>query len=144
VKAKNQRLTLIGIAAVAMVGAVLLAMSALKDEAAYFYSPADLATARPTPDQALRLGGMVADKSIKRDTDGVTIHFVVTDGKAQTPVSFTGIAPDLFKEKSGVVAEGKLRADGVFVADNILAKHDERYMPPQMEGKMHKTGTLKS
>jgi cytochrome c-type biogenesis protein CcmE len=141
-KAKNQRLTLILLAVAAMIGAVLLAMSAMKDEAAYFYSPADLAAARPGPDQALRLGGMVADKSIKRAADGVTITFTVTDGKAQTPVTFTGIAPDLFKENSGVVAEGKLRADGVFVADNILAKHDERYMPPEMDGKMHKTGKV--
>lgn len=141
-KAKNQRLVLVIVAAVAMVGAVLLAMSGLKDEAAYFYAPADLAAAKPAPDQALRLGGMVADKSIQRDADGVTIRFTVTDGKAQTPVRFTGIAPDLFKENSGVVAEGKLGADGVFVADNILAKHDERYMPPQMDGKMHKTGKV--
>ena len=72
----------------------------------------------------------------------MTITFMVTDGKAQTPVRFKGIAPDLFKENSGVVAEGKLGADGVFVADNILAKHDERYMPPQMDGKMHKTGKV--
>ncbi|MBK8631604.1 MAG: cytochrome c maturation protein CcmE [Sphingomonadales bacterium] len=141
-KAKNQRLTLILVAVAAMIGAALLAMSALKDEAAYFYSPADLAAARPSADQALRLGGMVADKSIKREADGVTITFMVTDGKAQTPVRFKGIAPDLFKENSGVVAEGKLGADGVFVADNILAKHDERYMPPQMDGKMHKTGKV--
>lgn len=141
-KAKNQRLTLIVIAVGAMIGAALLAMSALKDEAAYFYAPADLASARPAPDQALRLGGMVKDKSIQRDADGVTIRFIVTDGKAETPVRFTGIAPDLFKENSGVVAEGKLSTDGVFVADNILAKHDERYMPPQMDGKMHKTGTV--
>jgi cytochrome c-type biogenesis protein CcmE len=143
VKAKHQRLSLAIAALVAMIGSGLLAMSALKDQAAYFYAPADLAKERPSPDQSIRLGGMVADKSIKREADGVTISFVVTDNKVTTPVRFKGIVPDLFKENSGVVAEGKLGADGVFVADNILAKHDERYMPPQMDGKMHKTGAVK-
>ena len=141
-KAKNQRLTLILLAVAAMIGAALLAMSALKDEAAYFYTPSDLAASPPAAGQAMRLGGMVADKSIQRDKDGVTIHFIVTDGKAQTPVRFTGIAPDLFKENSGVIAEGTLGSDKIFVADTILAKHDERYMPPQMAGKMHKTGKV--
>jgi cytochrome c-type biogenesis protein CcmE len=142
-KAKHQRLGLIAAALVALLGSGLLAMSALKDQAAYFYAPSDIAKARPTPDQSIRLGGMVAGKSIKRAADGVTIDFVVTDNKVTTPVRFTGIVPDLFKENSGVVAEGKLGADGVFVADTILAKHDERYMPPQMDGKMHKTGAVK-
>ena len=93
--------------------------------------------------KAVRLGGMVADKSIRHDPDGVTIHFVVEDGKAKVPVTFKGIAPDLFKEKSGVVAEGEFHSDGTFVANNLLAKHDERYMPPELAGKMHKTDTLK-
>jgi cytochrome c-type biogenesis protein CcmE len=142
-KAKHQRLGLAIAALVAITGSGLLAMSALKDQAAYFYSPGDLEKADVKPGQAIRLGGMVADKSIKREGDGLTINFMVTDGKAQTPVRFKGITPDLFKENSGVVAEGKMGADGVFVADNILAKHDERYMPPQLDGKMHKTGEVK-
>jgi cytochrome c-type biogenesis protein CcmE len=142
-KAKHQRLGLIGAAMVALIGSGLLAMSALKDQAAYFYAPSDIAKARPAPGQSIRLGGMVLDKSIKRAADGVTIDFVVTDNAVTTPVRFRGIVPDLFKENSGVIAEGKLGADGVFVADTILAKHDERYMPPQMDGKMHKTGAVK-
>ncbi len=142
-KAKHQRLSLAIAAVVALIGSGLLAMTALKDQAAYFYAPADLAAAQVKAGQAIRLGGMVADKSIKRDPDGVTINFLVTDGKATTPVRFKGIAPDLFKENSGVVAEGSMNASGTFVADNILAKHDERYMPPQMAGKMHKTGAVK-
>jgi cytochrome c-type biogenesis protein CcmE len=141
-RAKHQRLSLAVAAVAALLGSGLLAMTALKDQAAYFYAPADLATAKVAPGQAIRLGGMVADKSIKRDPDGVTITFIVTDGKATTPVRFKGIAPDLFKENSGVVAEGSLANDGLFIADNILAKHDERYMPPQMDGKMHKTGKV--
>jgi cytochrome c-type biogenesis protein CcmE len=142
-KAKHQRLSLAIAAVVALIGSGLLAMTALKDQAAYFYAPADLAAAQVKAGQAIRLGGMVADKSIKRDPDGVTINFLVTDGKATTPVRFKGIAPDLFKENSGVVAEGSMNSSGTFVADNILAKHDERYMPPQMAGKMHKTGAVK-
>lgn len=143
-KAKHQRLTLGLVAVVALIGATLLAMSALKDQAAYFYSPADVQRegVQVQVGKPIRLGGMVADKSIVRDPDGVTIRFIVTDGPAQLPVRFKGIVPDLFKENSGVVAEGRFEPDGVFVADNILAKHDERYMPPQLEGARHKTDTL--
>jgi len=132
VKPKHQRLVLIVLAAVAMFGAVVLAMWGLQDRAAYFVTPADVAAGKTTPDKAIRLGGMVVTGSLKRDPDGVTIRFLVSDGKAETPVVFRGITPDLFKEGNGVVAEGRLSPDGLFVADNILAKHDERYMPPQM------------
>lgn len=142
-KPKHQRLTLAILALTSVVGAGVLAAVSLEDRAAYFYSPADLVAAKPAVGQAIRLGGMVADKSIKHEADGVTITFLVEDGKATTPVRFTGIVPDLFKENSGVVAEGAMDANGVFQASNILAKHDERYMPPELEGKMHKTETLK-
>lgn len=142
-KAKNLRLILALLALVAVIGAGLLAVSGLKQEAAFFYAPGDVADNGLPLGKAVRLGGMVADKSIRHDADGVTIHFVVEDGKAKVPVTFKGIAPDLFKEKSGVVAEGEFRADGTFVANNLLAKHDERYMPPELAGKMHKTDTLK-
>ena len=141
-KAKNQRLTLILVAMVAMICAALLAMSALKDEAAYFRSPGDLLLEKPEPGKAFRLGGMVKAGSIQREADGVTIRFIATDGKAETSVRYTGIVPDLFKENSGMVADGRLSADNVFVADTILAKHDERYMPPQLDGTMHKTGSV--
>jgi cytochrome c-type biogenesis protein CcmE len=130
-KPKNQRLVLIGAATVAVLAAVLLAMWGLKDRAAYFYTPADIVAGKAAQGQAIRLGGMVERGSIARQSDGVTIRFIVTDGKATTPVVFRGIAPDLFREGSGVVAEGRL-ANGVFVADTILAKHDERYMPPEL------------
>ena len=132
VKPKHQRLVLIILAAVAMIGAVVLAMWGLQDRAAYFVTPSDIATNKVSADKAMRLGGMVVKGSLKRDPDGITIRFVVSDGKAETPVVFRGITPDLFREGSGVVAEGRLDPNGLFVADNILAKHDERYMPPQM------------
>jgi cytochrome c-type biogenesis protein CcmE len=130
-KPKNQRLVLVAAAIVAVLVAVLLAMWGLKDRASYFYTPADIAAGRAEQGQAMRLGGMVEQGSIQRQPDGVTIRFVVTDGKAQTPVVYRGIVPDLFREGSGAVAEGRLE-NGTFVADTILAKHDERYMPPQL------------
>jgi cytochrome c-type biogenesis protein CcmE len=130
-KPKNQRLVLVTAAVAAVLHAVLLAMWGLKDRAAYFYTPADIAAGKAAESQAIRLGGMVERGSIRRGPDGVTIRFVVTDGKAETPVLYRGIVPDLFREGSGAVAEGRLQG-GTFVADNILAKHDERYMPPEL------------
>ena len=135
-KPKHQRLVLVILAAAAMIGAVLLAMWGLQDRAAYFVTPSDIAAKKVPADKAMRLGGMVVGGSLKRDPDGITIRFTVSDQKAETPVVFRGIAPDLFKEGSGVVAEGRLEPNGLFVADNILAKHDERYMPPQMANEM--------
>jgi cytochrome c-type biogenesis protein CcmE len=132
VKPKHQRLILVVLAVAALLGAVLLAMWGLQDRAAYFVTPSDIAAGKARPDKAMRLGGMVVNGSLKRDPDGLTVRFTVSDGGAETPVVFRGITPDLFKEGNGVVAEGRLDANGLFVADNILAKHDERYMPPQM------------
>lgn len=129
---KHQRLVLVTLAVLALTGAVLLAMWGLKDRAAYFVTPSDIAAGKTTPDKAMRLGGMVVKGSLRRDPDGLTVRFTVSDMKAETPVVFRGITPDLFKEGNGVVAEGRLQPGGLFVADNILAKHDERYMPPQM------------
>ncbi len=145
-KRKNQRLTLLLLAVAAVLGAVLLAMSALKDQAAYFFAPGDVARQGVPLDRAVRIGGMVQAGSIRREPDGVTIRFTVHDDTPHTiPVRFTGIVPDLFQEKSGVVAEGRFQPDGVFVADEILAKHDENYMPPQLDMKSgeHKSETLK-
>ena len=130
-KPKNQRLVLVLAAIAALFAAALLAMWGLRSQASYFYTPADIAAGKAHDGEAMRLGGMVERGSIKRLPDGVTIRFVVTDGKARTPVIFRGIVPDLFREGSGAVAEGRL-ANGTFVADTILAKHDERYMPPEL------------
>lgn len=142
-KAKHQRLTLALVALVAVVGAAVLALSALKDQAAFFYAPGDVKKTGLPLGRGVRLGGMVEGGSIKRQPDGVTITFVVTDGLAKVPVAFRGITPDLFREKSGVVAEGSFNPDGSFTATNLLAKHDEKYMPPQVAGAMHETKTLK-
>ncbi|WP_327754725.1 cytochrome c maturation protein CcmE [Sphingobium sp. SJ10-10] len=142
-KAKHQRLILAVVALAALIGAGLLAASALKDEAAYFYAPNDVKTKGVEPGKAIRLGGMVVKGSLKRASDGVTIHFDVTDGKAIVPASFKGIAPDLFREGSGVVAEGAFDAGGTFQATNLLAKHDERYMPRELEGMSYDEKTHK-
>jgi cytochrome c-type biogenesis protein CcmE len=142
VKPKQQRLILAGFAVAAITGAGVLALSALQSKAAYFYSPSDLRKERVETGRAVRLGGMVAANSIKRATDGVTVHFIVEDELDRLPVVFKGITPDLFKEKSGVIAEGSLTRSGEFLATNLLAKHDEKYMPPELAGKMHKTGKV--
>jgi cytochrome c-type biogenesis protein CcmE len=142
VKPKHQRLALGLLALAAVGGASALALSALEDQAAFFYAPGDVAGKAPPTDRYVRLGGMVEKGSLERQPDGISVAFVVTDGKARVPVRFRGVTPDLFKEDSGVVAEGRFNPDGSFTADNLLAKHDERYMPPQVAGKMHKTETL--
>lgn len=127
-----------------MVGAALLAMSAMRDQASYFYAPGDVARRGVPLDRPVRVGGMVRPGSLERLPDGVSIRFTVFDETdAVIPVRFTGITPDLFKEGSGVVAEGRFQPDGSFVASEILAKHDENYMPPELgpDGR-HQTETL--
>jgi cytochrome c-type biogenesis protein CcmE len=133
IKAKHQRLVLVVIALVAILGAGVLAAWALRSQASYFYVPSDILAKPPEAGRAVRLGGMVERGSLKTEADGVTIAFVVGDGKARVPVRFKGITPSLFVEGSGVVAEGRMGRDGTFVADNLLAKHDERYVPREMK-----------
>ena len=130
-KPKHQRLLLAGLAVLAVLAAVLLAMWGLKDRAAYFFTPTEIAIGKAEQGRAIRLGGMVEKGSIRQESDGVTIRFIVADGKARVPVRYRGITPDLFREGSGVVAEGRMQGEW-FIADTILAKHDERYMPPQL------------
>jgi cytochrome c-type biogenesis protein CcmE len=129
---KHQRLVLVIVAMVALIGATLLAIGALRNQASFYYVPSELIAANPSPDQAIRLGGMVEPGSLKTQADGVTITFIVGDGDERVPVRFSGIIPDLFEEGSGAVADGRMGADGVFVADNLLAKHDENYVPREL------------
>lgn len=152
-KPKNQRLILVACAIVAVFAAVLLAMWGLRSQASYFYTPSDVWSGKAEFNRAVRLGGMVQRGTVVRGADGVTTTFVVTDGEQSVSVSYRGILPDLFREGSGVVAEGRLlpmgiarsgqtRPGRVFIADTILAKHDERYMPPQLgnQAAEHKAG----
>jgi len=133
-KGKHQRLILVILALAALIGAALLAMSALKDQAAYFYTPSEARAKMVGTGRAIRLGGMVVKGSLKRAADGVSIRFDVSDGKAVVPVTYTGVTPDLFREGSGLVADGKFEPSGTFAAKEILAKHDERYMPRELNG----------
>ncbi|AXK42252.1 cytochrome c maturation protein CcmE [Erythrobacter aureus] len=133
-KPKHQRLVLVVLALVALVGAGLLAAYALRSQASYFYLPEQMLADPPEVGQAVRLGGMVEEGSLQTADDGITLTFAVTGNEgSRVPVRFSGIAPDLFVEGSGVVAEGRLGADGTFVADNLLAKHDENYVPRELQ-----------
>lgn len=134
-KAKHQRLILVIAALVAIIGAGLIAAWTLRNQANYFYLPEQMAAEPPAVGQAVRLGGMVQPGSIKTEADGVTVNFVVTGNTDDAiPVRYSGILPDLFVEGSGVVAEGSLGPGGVFMATNLLAKHDENYVPRELEG----------
>jgi cytochrome c-type biogenesis protein CcmE len=115
-----------GLAAVSVAAALVL--NALNSNIALYVTPSDVAAGKSPQGQAFRIGGMVKEGSIKRDN--LTVHFVVTDSAKDIPVSYTGILPDLFKEGKGAVVQGKLGPDGNFTASEVLAKHDENYMPP--------------
>jgi cytochrome c-type biogenesis protein CcmE len=131
-KPKHQRLLLAVIAVCALIGAGLIAAAALREEASYFYTPTTLASANVAPGKAIRLGGMVQKGSIVRAADGVSIIFTVQDKDKTQKVAYRGITPDLFVEGSGVVADGRLGPDGIFIADSLLAKHDENYVPKEL------------
>lgn len=128
-KPRHKRMALI-VAGLAILGiAATLVLNAFRSNMVFFFTPSQIAAHEAPTGRSLRIGGLVEVGSIKRD--GVNVHFVVTDTAQSLPVVFTGILPDLFKEGKGVVAEGELGADGVFQATQVLAKHDENYMPPE-------------
>jgi cytochrome c-type biogenesis protein CcmE len=130
-KPRHRRLALIaaGLAAIAIAAALVL--NAFRSNLVFFFSPSQIAAGEAPKDRAFRVGGMVETGSVKRQADGVTVRFVVTDTAKSVPVVYKGILPDLFREGKGVVAEGRLGTDGVFRAEQVLAKHDENYMPPE-------------
>lgn len=130
-KTRHKRLALI-VGALAVLGIIAaLVLNALNSNIALYISPTDVAAGKAPKDAVFRLGGLVKDGSLKREADGVTVAFVVTDTDKDIVVNYKGILPDLFKEGKGVVAQGKLAPDGRFVANEVLAKHDENYMPPE-------------
>jgi cytochrome c-type biogenesis protein CcmE len=118
------------IAGVGIAGA--LALSAFRSNVTFFFDPTKVAEGQVKPGQHFRLGGMVTEGSVKREPGSLEVRFRVTDFNHEIPVIFTGVLPDLFREGTGVVAHGQLRNDGTFVADEVLAKHDEKYMPPEV------------
>jgi cytochrome c-type biogenesis protein CcmE len=130
-KPRHKKLTII-IASVAALGlSAALVLDAFQSNLVFFFSPTQVAANEAPKGKSFRIGGLVEEGSVKRQGDGVTVNFVVTDTAKVIPVVYTGILPDLFKEGKGVVAQGKLSSDGIFRADEVLAKHDENYMPPE-------------
>jgi cytochrome c-type biogenesis protein CcmE len=123
--------------------AVALVLTALSDSVVFFYSPSDLAEKKLAADQRIRIGGLVAEGSVAKSADGLTTRFTVTDMKAEVAVSYKGVLPDLFREGQGVVVEGKLQPGGAMVASEVLAKHDEKYMPPEVADALKRAGQWK-
>lgn len=128
-KPRHQRALLI-IAALVVIGvAAVLILNALNSNIALYVTPSEVAAGKSPQGQAFRIGGMVKDGSVKRD--GLTVHFIITDMVKDIPVAYTGILPDLFKEGKGAVIQGRINSNGEFIASEVLAKHDENYMPPE-------------
>jgi len=130
-KPRHKKLALIVLVVAGLGVAVALVLNAFNSNLVFFFSPTQVAAGEAPTNRAFRIGGLVEEGSIKREADGLTTRFVVTDTARTIPVTYTGILPDLFKEGKGVVAEGRLGADGLFAANQVLAKHDENYMPPE-------------
>jgi cytochrome c-type biogenesis protein CcmE len=136
---KQRRLILIGSSLGVLAIAAALVLSALRDSIVFFNSPTDIVEKKPAAGTRMRIGGLVKSGTLQRG-DNLLIKFDVTDGNKDVPVRYQGIVPDLFREGQGVVAEGKLDDGGVFVADTVLAKHDEKYMPREVVDALKKTG----
>ena len=130
-KPRHKRFAFIAAGLAVLAIGVGLILNAFRSNLVFFFSPTQVAANEAPVGRAFRLGGLVQEGSVKRQADGVTVHFVVTDTAKNVPVAYKGILPDLFKEGKGVVAQGKLGADGRFQASEVLAKHDENYMPPE-------------
>ena len=130
-KPRHQRMAMIAAGVACLSVAAALALNAFQSNLVFFFSPSDVLAGKAPQDKNFRVGGMVQTGTVKRIGDGLTVQFVVTDTVKTIPVAYTCTLPDLFREGKGVVAQGKLRADGVFQASEVLAKHDENYMPPE-------------
>lgn len=135
---KRQRLLAVMLGLGLLAGATALVLTAFSNNLVFFYSPTELKAMAIRPGAEVRVGGLVEFKSVKRD--GTHVAFRVTDGKNDIPVAYTGVLPDLFREGQGVVVEGRMEAGGRFAAATVLAKHDERYMPPNVVAELKKTG----
>ena len=130
-KRRHKRVAFILVGLAGLGVAAYLVANAFRNNLVFFFSPTQVAAKEAPVNRTFRVGGLVQEGSLKRDNDGLTVRFIVTDTAANVPVLYKGILPDLFKEGRGCVAQGKIGADGVFQADQVLAKHDENYMPPE-------------
>lgn len=131
IKARHKRFILIGIGLVLVGLAAMLILNAFQSNMVFFYTPTQVDKGEVPHGTGFRIGGLVSENSLKRQDDGLTVHFSITDTAKTVPVVYKGVLPDLFKEGKGVVAQGKVGPDGIFVASEVLAKHDENYMPPE-------------
>lgn len=131
IKARHKRFILMGVALALLGLGVMLILNAFKNNMVFFYTPTQVVKGEVPTHTAFRMGGLVSKNSLIRLDDGLTVNFKITDTFKTIPVTYRGILPDLFKEGKGVVAQGKIRPDGVFEASEVLAKHDENYMPPE-------------
>ena len=129
-KPRQKRLAMIAGGLVALGVAAAFVLAAFRENLVFFFTPSQVAAKEVPQGRSFRVGGMVTPGSVKRQADGVTVQFVVTDTAKNVPVVYRGLLPDLFREGKGVVTQGKLGADGIFYASEVLAKHDENYMPP--------------
>ena len=132
-KARTKRMALVGGAVVLLVAAVALVLTAFQQNLVFFHTPSEVAEGKAPTGRAFRIGGMVEAGSIQRDSDGVTVHFAITDTAKVLPVTYRGTLPDLFKEGKGAVVQGMLDSQGQFQATEVLAKHDENYMPVEAQ-----------
>ncbi len=130
-KSRHKKLLAIGLSLAGIGVAVALVLNAFQNNLVFFFSPTQVMKGEAPLDRTFRIGGMVEEGSVRREADGLTVRFIVTDTAQTIPVIYKGVLPDLFKEGKGVVAEGKLGKDGLFTATQVLAKHDENYMPPE-------------
>jgi cytochrome c-type biogenesis protein CcmE len=130
-KARHKRFVLIAAGLALIAAAAALIFNAFSSNMVFFYTPTQVQKGEAPKGTSFRIGGLVLEKSFKRQDDGLSVNFIVTDTAKTVPVVYKGVLPDLFKEGKGVVAQGKLGADGVFLASEVLAKHDENYMPPE-------------
>ncbi len=128
----------VGVATIAV--AVALVLRAFNSNLVFFFTPTEVSQNKAPKDRTFRIGGLVTEGSVQRKSDGLTVAFLVTDTMQSIPVRYTGILPDLFKEGKGVVAQGKIGGDGVFTASEVLAKHDENYMPPEAAEALKRAG----
>ena len=130
-KTRHQRIVFIVFSLAALGLAAYLVLGAFRNNLVFFFSPTQIATKEAPVGRTFRIGGLVQNGTLTRESDGLTVHFTVTDTANSIPVVYKGILPDLFKEGRGCVAQGRVSSDGVFYADQIMAKHDENYMPPE-------------
>jgi cytochrome c-type biogenesis protein CcmE len=140
---RKKRLSLIALALLGVATAVALALTALQQNINLFYTPTEIASGLAPVDTRIRAGGLVVDGSVERSTENLDVRFAVTDGDKQVLIAYSGILPDLFREGQGIVALGRLNEDRVLMADEVLAKHDEQYMPPEVAMAMEKVNQMK-